>query len=148
MRKLILLFIFLSSFILISAQSKGFGAGIIVGEPTGISGKYWVSSINSINMAAAWSFKGDGAILLQADYVFHEYNLIKVNKGKLPVYFGIGGRVFLSDEIIIGARVPIGISYMFANAPVDIFLEVVPVLNLVPATDFSVDGGIGFRYFF
>jgi hypothetical protein len=99
-------------------------------------------------MAAAWSFKGDGAILLQADYVFHEYNLIKVNKGKLPVYFGIGGRVFLSDEIVIGARIPIGISYMFTNAPVDIFLEVVPVLNLVPATDFSVDGGIGFRYFF
>jgi hypothetical protein len=46
MRRLILLFIFLNSFILISAQSKGFGAGIIVGEPTGISGKYWVSSIN------------------------------------------------------------------------------------------------------
>ena len=99
-------------------------------------------------MAAAWSFKGDGALLLQADYAFHEFNLIKVSKGKLPVYFGIGGRVFLSDDVTIGVRVPLGINYMFANAPVDIFLEVVPILNLVPSTNFEVNGGIGFRYFF
>ncbi len=146
MRRLFFLLLF-SSFTLLSAQSKGFGIGVMFGEPTGVSAKYWLSSSNSINMGAAWSFKGDGALLLQADYAFHEFDLIKVSKGKLPVYFGIGGRVFLSDDITIGARVPLGINYMFANSPIDIFFEIVPILNIIPSTDFEVNGGIGLRYF-
>jgi hypothetical protein len=51
------------------AQDKGFGLGIIIGEPTGVSGKLWLSGDNALDMAAAWSFKGSGAMLLQADYV-------------------------------------------------------------------------------
>jgi hypothetical protein len=37
---------------------------------------------------------------------------------------------------------------MFSNAPVDIFVELVPILNLAPSTDFDFNGGIGARYWF
>jgi len=48
----------------------------------------------------------------------------------------------------VGVRIPVGINYIFAKAPLDIFLEIVPMLELVPRTEFNLNGGIGIRYFF
>ncbi len=132
----------------ITAQDHGFGMGIILGEPTGLSAKLWTSGDNAFDFAAAWSFKGDGSLLLQADYVWHFFNLMPVSPGKLPLYIGIGGRVVLADDPRFGIRIPIGIDYLFADAPIDVFLELVPILDLSPETDFGVGGGIGIRYWF
>lgn len=132
----------------ITAQDHGFGMGIILGEPTGLSAKLWTSGDNAFDFAAAWSFKGDGHLLLQADYVWHFFNLMPVPSGKLPLYIGIGGRVILADDPRFGIRIPIGIDYLFADAPIDVFLELVPILDLSPETDFGVGGGIGIRYWF
>jgi hypothetical protein len=144
---LILVFL-MASMTFVQAQEKGFGIGIVVGEPTGVSGKLWLGGQNALDMAAAWSFKGDGNLLLQADYVWHSFNLISVSSGKLPLYYGIGGRVILSDDPLLGVRVPVGLDYMFSGAPVDIFLEIVPILDLIPSTDFDIGGGLGVRYWF
>ena len=131
-----------------NAQDKNFGLGIILGEPTGVSAKLWTSSENAFDFAAAWSFKGNGHLLLQADYVWHIFRLIPVSSGKLPFYVGVGGRVVLAEDPLIGVRVPLGLDYMFSNAPVDIFVELVPILDLTPSTDFDFGGGIGARYWF
>ena len=150
MKKILGLLIVLLTFIQIniSAQEKGFGLGIILGQPTGVSGKLWTSGENAFDFAAAWSFSKDGNLLLQADYVWHIFRLIPVSSGKLPFYVGVGGRVVFSDEATIGVRVPLGLDYMFSNAPVDIFVELVPILDLAPSTDFDFNGGIGARYWF
>jgi len=132
----------------ITAQDHGFGMGLILGEPTGLSAKLWTGGDNAFDFAAAWSFKGDGNLLLQADYVWHFFNLMPVPSGKLPLYIGIGGRVILADDPRFGVRIPIGIDYLFADAPIDVFLELVPILDLSPETDFGVGGGIGIRYWF
>jgi hypothetical protein len=132
----------------VNAQERGFGLGIILGEPTGVSGKLWTSGQNAFDFAAAWSFQGDGNLLLQADYVWHIFRLIPVPDGKLPFYVGVGGEVILADDPVIGVRVPLGLDYMFGNAPVDIFVELVPILRLAPSTDFDFAGGIGARYWF
>ena len=141
----------------ITAQDHGFGMGIILGEPTGLSAKAWTSNDNAFDFAIAWSFNNyhhdndyhnDGDVLLQADYVWHFFNTISVSSGKLPVYVGVGARVVLADDPSIGIRIPVGIDYLFANAPIDIFLELVPILDLSPATDFGIGGGIGIRYWF
>lgn len=131
-----------------NAQDKNFGLGIILGEPTGVSAKLWTSSDNAFDFGAAWSFKGAGHLLLQADYVWHIFRLIPVSSGKLPFYVGVGGRVVFADDATIGVRVPLGLDYMFSNAPVDIFVELVPILDLAPDTDFDFGGGIGARYWF
>jgi hypothetical protein len=39
------------------AQDSGFGLGIIIGEPTGISAKQWTGSRTAIDGAVAWSFQ-------------------------------------------------------------------------------------------
>jgi hypothetical protein len=130
------------------SQGKGFGLGIVIGEPTGLSAKLWTGSSNALDFGAAWSFKGDGNMLLQADYVWHNFSLIPVSSGKLPLYYGIGGRVILSDDPLLGVRIPVGLDYQFASAPIDIFAEIVPILDLIPSTNFNLGGGIGVRFWF
>lgn len=131
-----------------NAQSGKFGAGIIAGEPTGLSLKYRLSENNAIDAAAAWSFLKEAAFHVHADYLFHDYSLINVSKGKLPFYYGIGARLKLSEKSRVGVRIPLGLSYEFANSPVDIFLEVVPLLDLAPSTELNLNGAVGVRFYF
>ena len=48
----------------------------------------------------------------------------------------------------MGIRIPIGLDYMFESAPVDIFGEIVPILDLVDKTELNFGAAIGVRYFF
>jgi hypothetical protein len=131
----------------VAAQGT-FGLGVIVGEPTGVSGKLWLTERTAIDGAAAWSFSGDSALHLHADYLFHNFDLIDVEKGQFPVYFGVGGRVKFESESKIGIRIPVGIAYLMEDAPIDFFFELVPLLDLIPDTDFAFNAAIGVRYFF
>jgi hypothetical protein len=133
------------------AKPRGnFGLGIIVGEPTGIDMKWFLNDENAIEAAVAWSTSGNSAVHIQADYLFHFYEWIKVSKGMLPVFFGIGGRFAFVDEgdNSLGIRIPVGLDYEFAGGVVDVFGELVPVLELTPDTDFELEGAIGVRFWF
>lgn len=138
-----------------AAAQHDFGLGIIVGEPTGLSGQFWLTRTSAVDGGAAWSFRHEGAFHLHLDYLLHSFDVIRVDKGKLPIYYGIGGRIKFSDEgrhddsdVRIGLRIPVGLEYIFQGERVDLFLEVVPLLDLAPETDFTLNGGIGVRYFF
>lgn len=130
------------------AQDKQVGVGIIAGEPTGVSFKYWTGSTTAFDAALAWSFVDEAAFHLHADYILHNFTLIRIEEGKLPFYYGIGARLKTAHDAQLGVRVPLGLAYLFATAPVDIFLEVVPILDLTPKTDFRINAALGARYFF
>jgi hypothetical protein len=136
------------------AQSRGFGLGLIIGEPTGLSAKLWQSRTTALDFAAAWSFADEAAFHLHGDFLVHKFNLIRVERGQLPVYYGIGLRVKLSDEkkhddTSLGLRIPVGLDYLFAGGtPLDVFLELVPILDLVPNTDVTLNASLGMRYWF
>ena len=133
MKKLILI-AFVSLFSVgVFAQDSGLGLGVIFGEPTGLSAKMWTSDRTAIDAAAAWSFVGTGWLHIHADFLVHNFDLINVSEGSLPVYFGVGAYVGLSSDLGLGARVPVGIAYHFEGAPVEAFFELAP-------------GGDGSRY--
>jgi hypothetical protein len=140
---------------------EGLGAGIILGEPTGLSLKTWIDDRHAIDAAAAWSFSENDSFQFHADYLVHDFALLKsvhIKKGRLPVYVGIGGRVKLQEEndrkgrddedTLVGIRVPFGISYLFSDAPVDIFGEIVPILDIAPDTEMDLNAAIGARFYF
>jgi hypothetical protein len=138
------------------AQDR-FGLGLILGEPTGLSVKYWLDEENAIDGAAAWSFSDNDSFQLHGDYLWHNYNLVNSDEfsGKLPVYYGVGARLKFKDdnghhddEAAFGIRVPFGISYLFENAPFDLFAELVPILDLTPDTDLELSAAIGVRFYF
>lgn len=139
------------------SQDRGFGLGIIAGEPTGISLKNWQTRSTAIDAALAWSFAGNDFIQLHGDYLSHNFTLLQVEKGRLPFYYGIGGRIkFVNvddndnkdEKTRLGVRIPLGLAYLFETVTLDVFVEVVPVLNLVPDTEFDLNAAVGIRYFF
>ena len=131
------------------AADGRFGAGVIAGEPTGLSGEMWLTKNTAIDAAVAWSFgSGEDAFLIHSDYLFYNSGLIDVKKGSLAVYFGFGGRIKFAANTQVGIRVPVGLDYLFEGAPVDLFGEVVPILDLVDKTEFNFAAAVGVRYFF
>ena len=129
------------------AQSRGFGVGIILGEPTGVSFKGWVSQENAIDGGLAWAFGKGGRFHLHADYLWH-FNLNMAAGEDFRFYTGIGGRFAAGSDAIFGARIPLGLVWLPKGAPLDVFVEIVPILDLAPATKFRGNGGIGARFFF
>ncbi len=146
----VLLLIIVPQIAAAGSNKSGFGAGIIVGEPTGIDLKYWLGADSALQGAVAWSTSSNSSMHLHLDYIIHKWDIIDVSSGSMPLYFGVGGRVKFRDDADddIGIRVPIGLAYMFANDPFDLFLEVVPILDLSPDTDFGFNAAIGGRWFF
>ena len=137
---------------------EGLALGIILGEPTGISIKAWVDDKTAVDGAAAWSFSGYDSFQLHADYLIHYFDVMEADdlRGALPVYVGIGGRIRLREEhrgdddedVTLGVRLPFGMTYIPDSAPVDVFVEFVPILDVVPDTDFDLAAGFGARFFF
>lgn len=142
-------------------SEKNIGLGVMVGEPTGVSLKVWTSEMNAFDAGLAWSLSGRDALHLHADYLWHNFEVFgeDIEEGQLPVYYGIGGRLVLlddepgndaddDDDAIFGVRVPVGINYLFEENPIGLFLEVAPIVNLVPSTDLDVDAALGARFYF
>lgn len=130
------------------AQPKGLGLGVIIGEPTGISFKKWVNKSDAIDGALAWSFGDKDALHLHADYLFHNRRLIHIDQHSIPFYYGIGGRFRFEDKNTFGIRFPLGLTFFLVEVPVDLFVEIVPIMNLAPETDLDLNAAIGARYYF
>lgn len=133
-----------------AAENKPFGVGVIVGDPTGITVKYHLDPDSAIAAGIGWETSDNDRTYGYADYLYHLHDLIKVKKGRLPVYFGCGLR-FLERENKddkFGLRLPVGLEYRFDGLPLGAFAEAVPVLNLSPDTDLDMEGGLGIRFFF
>lgn len=131
------------------SQDRGFGLGVIIGEPTGISLKGWLSSKTAIDAGVAWSFYRDNAFHIHADYLLHAFDVFETRE-RIPLYYGIGGRIKTArrDDARFGLRLVVGIGYMFRDAPVDLFLEIAPIVDLAPATELRGNAGFGARFFF
>lgn len=123
-----------------------FGIGVELGDPGswGISGKLWADSVNAFQPAV--KFDAAGTVILQLDYLWHNFDIIRLSDGGMPFYIGLGGNLVLQSTVQVAGRLPIGVSYIFdkKNFPVDLYFQVVPTLwfNSGGTTlDFYPEGG-------
>lgn len=119
--------------------------GIILGEPSGLSGKQWIGDNASLDLAIAWSFLGGGSIYAHLDYQQH-FDDLDIDEGDLLWFFGAGPKISIGQDVILGVRVPVGLVYHFSDVPLEVFLEVAPAVLLFPAFTIDAGGGIGIRY--
>lgn len=138
----VMLVLFLTCAAVVPAQV---GIGVIVGEPTGLSVRYEASRASSFDGALAWSFLGTGSIYIHGDYLLF-FDLFSVPEGRLPLYAGIGAKLYIGSDVGVGARIPLGALYQFASVPLEIFLEIAPGLLLFPSTAPDAGGGLGIRF--
>jgi hypothetical protein len=151
--------------------NKTFGLGIMLGSPTGLSGKYFVGPSTAIDfgIGGIGCCRGRSGVNLHADFLWHPVSLVSAKPFELPLYVGIGGRMFsyewkhgghYHDGASVGVRAPIGIAFDFNNVPLDIFIELALVGDFLVDRDdldddfdrtglyVDVEGAVGFRYYF
>ena len=139
------------------ADKGTFGLGIILGEPTGVSAKLYLSDDRAIQAAAGSAFLG-GGLELDADYLLHPYILQTRDSFVLPVYVGPGVRVIdyndgrSSSFFALGVRAVGGLLFDFKAVPLDAFVEAGPVLEYQfkdgAGLAIKLHAGAGVRYYF
>jgi len=145
----------------IPAQDHGFGLGLVLGEPTGLSAKLWTSRVNAFDFGLGvavggdrisrdnYYYNGESRLHFHMDYLWHSFSAINSSE-RFPLYYGIGGRYNSGGgyDGSLGVRGVFGIAWLPRATPIDVFLELVPVFQLTPVTGFGIDAGLGIRFFF
>jgi hypothetical protein len=126
-------------------SAEDFGFGVALGQPIGATAKYWLSSSAAVDAMAGYHFNSN--FDMHADYLWHSFSSFYVSSGRLPFYFGLGGRVLLGDDSQFGMRVPLGLSYLFPTDPVELFAELAPVVKLTSGVGLDIDGVVGVRVY-
>lgn len=141
-----------------ASPQNGFGLGVVIGEPTGLS-LAWQSPAQTIQSHLSWSLERNW-IRVNVDYL-KTVAEIPTDGPALPLYVGIGGALAAHDDdwgddndwydddyAAFGARIPLGMRLLPRQVPIDVFLEVAPVVYLIPSTDVDIDLGLGVRFYF
>jgi hypothetical protein len=156
------------------AQSgRPFGLGLVLGEPTGLTSKLYLSAPFALQFGLGWMadyYDYDG-IYVNIDLIWHPAVITRQPAFTMPFYVGVGGRLldnryryyyqgpFYYDEhdTHLGVRVPFGLLMDFNRIPMDLYLELAVVVDLIYFDDFApyghgrrvdLNGGIGARYYF
>lgn len=129
--------------------------GVVLGAPTGISGKMELGKNRAVDGVVAYSLASDLTLELHADYLMENVRGFNVNApNPLELYWGIGGRAAVIDggkhdgDIAFGPRVPVGVNYKIVNPNLEFFGELALVFDVVPDTNLDGEAGIGMRYRF
>ena len=141
---------------------RSFGFGASFGDPFGITLKGSAGGSNAWDAALGRSWFGN--LRIHVDYL---WNVNVFNSSKAGMYFGVGGivgfgrgnGVFIKgkgnewyyyedkDATAVGARVVAGVNFMPFTAPVELFLDVAPVIGLAPSTGVGTELAFGVRYY-
>jgi hypothetical protein len=134
------------------ARGRRFGLGIILGEPSALTGKLFLDGTHALQLHLGYAFGRRDKLVLIVDYLFHINGVIPPieRAGRLTPYVGIGGRIGIHDDndAVLGARVPLGLSFMINNVPLEVFVELAIGIGLIPKTVAIFDAGLGVRYYF
>jgi hypothetical protein len=154
----------------ICAETGKLGLGVMVGQPTGVNVKYWLTDKTAIDGGLGLRYgyhdrhfcdddyyrrhgyypndcsDRESRLQIHADYLWH-FDLPANLPGRLPFNVGVGARI-VTPYTEFGMRIPLGVSYLFDNIPLDVFCELAPVIQLAPFSGLDLDGGVGARFYF
>jgi hypothetical protein len=151
------------SFATSSYSSNGtFGLGIELGSPSGLNGKYFLTENTALNFGAGYIYdnywhKGRDGVHIYLDHLWHPFVITQAAQFQLPFYVGVGGRLWNFNDkddssFALGLRVPVGIAFDFNEVPLDIFIQLTGVADLLIRHDdkfgLHLEGSVGIRYWF
>ncbi len=141
--------------------NKTFGLGLMFGTPSGLSGKYYLSSDTALDFGVATHRHGrdryHDAWNIHADFLWHPFVLASPDAFWLPLYVGVGARLLdhrydgFGDDLHLGVRAPIGLLIDFNNVPLDIFMELAFIFDVLHDDNHGYTDGdffLGVRYYF
>lgn len=142
------------------ADGGPFGLGLILVSPTGLSGKYRLSSDNSVDAAVGWG--SHDFIVLHSTYLWEFNKAIALDGKYIGAYFGVGGtfvswdshdhtwwgREHRNDDKGLAVRLAGGLNYYFNRPAIEVFAELALNFFVVPATEIDLGLALGGRYYF
>lgn len=121
------------------------GVGVVLGEPTGGTLRWFLSANRSLDFGVGYS--GDAALWL--DHAWHAWDLSpRFPKGEGDLWVSAGGRLEFAKDTEFGVRTLVGLSYWFPGRPVELFGYAGPVFRMAPDGGVDADGGVGVRFYF
>ncbi|HKA91936.1 MAG TPA: hypothetical protein VKE22_29940 [Haliangiales bacterium] len=165
MRRLILVLPLLLLPCLARAQDHPFGFGLVLGAPTGLSAKLYLSRPMALQFGLGWEpccryYRG---LDVNVDVLWHPAIITRQPSFVMPFYLGVGARFLdhtnapypYNDHVHVGVRVPFGILMDFPQIQLDVFLELAVVVDIIYTGSYpddhdraDINGGIGVRYYF
>ncbi|QDK37524.1 hypothetical protein [Bdellovibrio sp. NC01] len=125
--------------------------GVVLGSPTGASGRFGLNDGHSIEGAVAYAFGEWDGLEVHGTYLWDHARTFGTKEGPIEMYYGLGARLIMINsgkhdgEVAVGPRAPIGLLYNFHNPNIEVFAELSATLDIAPKTDVDLDAGIGFR---
>jgi len=150
MRKAIILLSLL--FPILSQAAGETGLGVILGTPNGITAKHWISENAALDANLGWSISGS-KFQLNANYIFVKPEAFEISEELFDFFFGAGLSLRTKSgkqdgEVVLGPRLPLGVSYQFAKPDMELFLQAALNVGIVPSSDIYADANLGVRFFF
>jgi hypothetical protein len=131
-------------------QSGTFGLGLMLGEPIGLTAKFWANDFVAVDGGLGWSFVEPDGTQLHADALFHKFDPFRTDTHDLALYAGAGLRLKFPDhgDTHVGIRFPVGAAYLLPEHNLEFYAEIAPILDVTPDVRLAWNGGIGIRYYF
>lgn len=148
----------------IEGYARGFGVGVALGDPSGVALSVRPGDWSLLQGTVGWSLSR-GRLHLSGDYVRNLFLFESEATPELryPLYVGLGGRILLASEdgssgngersaradqqSNVGVRVPVGTGLLPDTQALDVFLEVAPVIRLLPDFGVGWDAAVGLRIY-
>lgn len=131
------------------SQKGDFGMGLILGNPTSLSVKWWTGNVTAIDASIGYRYSGANHLYLNTDFLFHLWAFQK-DEGIIKIYFGGGAGLGFISDLSFGVRAPGGAALFLDKIPLEIFAEFVPTLQLFGEENirYMQEGYIGARWYF
>lgn len=132
------------------AQEGNLGLGVAIGDYTGFNYKYWFTPDYAISGNFTGTIRsGNSQLLAHWDLLVHRHNLIEVEAGSIPVFYGFGFFAQFNQNFRnnAGLRIPAGIEYILDNQKLGIFVEAAPIIQITNNESVTFSGAIGFRFY-
>lgn len=123
--------------------------GVILGNPTSLSLKYWTGQLTAIDASIGYRYGSSNDIYLNTDFLFHLWAIQK-DEGLIRFYFGAGAGLGFISDLSLSIRAPGGAALFLDQHPLELFAEIVPTLQLIGVgnTRFRMEAYIGARWYF
>lgn len=142
----------ISSDVYAQRTSGAVGVGGQLGEPTGVTLKFYNANSPSYDFLAAWDL--DRFFFLNGHALFENDLTAENVDADFEWFVGPGAFVGIfdapdpfDDELQVGLSGTIGLN-LIINRRVELYGQVTPRLRLIPETDGDFGGGVGLRYYF
>lgn len=142
------------------AADRRVGIGGMVGDPMGLTMKFRLARAFAIDLGAGFGGVGGPHFQTHMDFVWAA-GLVQWPRAEMLLHFGVGPKLGIwdrdprdpddqpyDDNLWIGARAPVGLTWEFTERRLDVFFEIAPGFWIVQDLWFDLDASAGARFWF